>query len=102
MERFVLLRLYDFSRGEDVDRWFNLSVIRQFDVERNEVILQGSHNPIKVSTESIGRLLRMVGEANELVRLGTLRLLPGDNGMRTAIIRERTTLWSKIKGLLLR
>ena len=62
MESFVRLRLHDMRRGEEVERWFNLRYVRSFDVERNEVMLQGSHSAIKVTDDSMERLLSFARE----------------------------------------
>lgn len=64
MERFVLLKLYDKQLGEDAERWFNLRMIRQFDPDKNEVLLQGSSTSLKVTVDSMDRLVEMVRGLN--------------------------------------
>lgn len=57
MVRFVLLELYDESRGEYVERWFNVDFIRHVEVETNKVMMNGARSPMIVSTTSMNRLL---------------------------------------------
>lgn len=103
MDRFVSLTLYDTSRGEEVERWFNVRAIRHFEPSRNEVQLYGSMSPMKVTTESMERLVRMVSESSEFAHASYMnalyyyslvsKLAAKDVGRKIG----RASLWSRIK-----
>ena len=102
MERFVLLRLHDMERDEDTERWINLRMVRQFEPSRNDVLLNGSQSPVRVSCDSMERLVRMVEGLNEAAEIGlesSRYHLAVDKAMHDAVIRERVSLWMAIKRL---
>lgn len=60
MDRFIKMRLHDSLRDEDVERWFNIDMIRHFEPDTNRVMMNGAKVPMVVSTDSMERLLEAV------------------------------------------
>lgn len=74
MVRFVLLELYDESRGEYVERWFNVDYIRHIEYDTNRVMMNGSRSPVVVSSRSMERLLMEIG--NDIRRSRVVERIP--------------------------
>lgn len=97
MESFVRLRLHDMRRGEEVERWFNLRYVRSFDVERNEVMLQGSHSAIKVTDDSMERLTGMFLGDELSVRVRDLEVFAEGLRRRVDMLAQKPSFFERIR-----